>query len=299
MHVAASKLKGVHDFRNFAKLDVCNVSNFVREIEEANVIVFEGEIDSEYATYMLEIKGNAFLWHQIRCIMSILFLIGEGKEEVSVIDCLLNIDKEPARPDYSMALDAPLVLHECNFNALNFTAQPKVMWDLTSHFSSLLHQQLIAVARTKNALRSIECMKVRSGDAHNFKLGLLENPYNDKKMKTSDEDKGTSSSSSSSASDISMEVKWLEVLKDLQASNINPPIISQSTCTGSSNGYVKLMNRNRNDSYQQRCSQLTGTKKERLKRHLQLREENKDTEFFSAMRNEGDVTSVNRHSNSS
>ena len=53
--------------------------------------------------------------------------------------------------------------------------------------------------------------------------------------------------------------------------------------------YVKLLSRNRNDSYEKRCSQLTGTKKERLKRHLQLKEENKDSDFFSSMRNEGGV----------
>ncbi len=34
--------------------------------------------------------GKAYLWHQIRCIMAVLFLIGEGKEEPEVITQLLG-----------------------------------------------------------------------------------------------------------------------------------------------------------------------------------------------------------------
>ena len=34
--------------------------------------------------------GKAYLWHQIRCIVSILFLVGEGREEPEVISELLG-----------------------------------------------------------------------------------------------------------------------------------------------------------------------------------------------------------------
>jgi tRNA pseudouridine38/39 synthase len=30
------------------------------------------------------IKGSAFLWHQVRCMVSVLFLIGQGLESPSV-----------------------------------------------------------------------------------------------------------------------------------------------------------------------------------------------------------------------
>ena len=36
------------------------------------------------------IKGSAFLWHQVRCIMSILFLIGNGQEEIELINEMLD-----------------------------------------------------------------------------------------------------------------------------------------------------------------------------------------------------------------
>lgn len=45
--------------------------------------------------YVLTIKGKAFLWHQIRCIMAILFLIGQNKEEPVVINELLDISENP------------------------------------------------------------------------------------------------------------------------------------------------------------------------------------------------------------
>lgn len=45
--------------------------------------------------YIIKIKANAFLWHQIRCIMGILLLIGLEREDVSIIDELLNVEKNP------------------------------------------------------------------------------------------------------------------------------------------------------------------------------------------------------------
>jgi tRNA pseudouridine38/39 synthase len=67
MTTAAELLVGEHDFRNLAKLDVLNVSNFVRTVISARIVPFNSspttDLCSKYAVYMLEIKGNAFLWH--------------------------------------------------------------------------------------------------------------------------------------------------------------------------------------------------------------------------------------------
>ena len=289
MRHAAKKMEGTHDFRNFAKLDIGNVSNFVREIETADILPYEGDEGCQFSTFMLEIKGNAFLWHQIRCIMAVLFLIGEGKEEVSIVDQLLDVEREPAKPDYAMASDAPLVLNECYFNNLQFSYQPRVLWDLSVHFNAILNQQLIAVARTKNALKSLENMMVRDSDAKDLKLSLFDNNVDklkskNKKMKTVSSSYLSPLSSSSHASKL---IRWHDLLHELQTEGINPYNSVHSSINGSR--YIRLLNRSRNDTYEKRCSQLTGTKKERLKRHLQLKEENKDTDFFSVMRSEGSV----------
>ena len=40
--------------------------------------------DDEYEMCVVTVKGMAFLWHQIRCMVAILFLIGQNLEEPEV-----------------------------------------------------------------------------------------------------------------------------------------------------------------------------------------------------------------------
>ena len=39
---------------------------------------------------VLTIVGKAFLWHQIRCIVAVLFRVGSGLESPDVIDQLVS-----------------------------------------------------------------------------------------------------------------------------------------------------------------------------------------------------------------
>ncbi|CAG9861302.1 unnamed protein product [Phyllotreta striolata] len=130
MREASSKLVGVHDFRNFCKMDVGNgVTEFTRNIME----IFIEQLEKNAGVYdicVINIKAKAFLWHQIRCIMGILFLIGEGKEEPEVIDELLNIDKYPRKPEYSMANEVPLNLYHCEYDNINWNYDLEVMQQL-------------------------------------------------------------------------------------------------------------------------------------------------------------------------
>ncbi|XP_017470922.1 PREDICTED: tRNA pseudouridine(38/39) synthase isoform X2 [Rhagoletis zephyria] len=116
------------DFRNFCKMDVNNgVTNYIRQIFKASVRRCEVEQNNKnaedgYAMYMLEIRANAFLWHQIRCIMAVLLLIGEGKEQPEVIDELLDVQKNPCKPQYTPAIGLPLNLFHCEYR--KHTIQP-------------------------------------------------------------------------------------------------------------------------------------------------------------------------------
>jgi tRNA pseudouridine38/39 synthase len=67
--------------------------------------------------YSFNVKGSAFLWHQIRHMVAVLFLVGQGLESPSVVTELLDIEANPGRPGYVMAHDAPLVLWDCIFPA--------------------------------------------------------------------------------------------------------------------------------------------------------------------------------------
>ena len=119
MKTACNYLTGTHDFRNLCKMDIAHVSNFIRIIYTCNIILYtKNKENSEYNIYMLEINGIAFLWHQIRCIMAVLLLIGQNYESPEVILYLLDIEKCIAKPDYNMAGELPLVLHHCGFERL-------------------------------------------------------------------------------------------------------------------------------------------------------------------------------------
>lgn len=71
---------------------------------------------SGYDICELTITGQAFLWHQIRCIVAILFLIGQGLEKPSIILELLDVDRHARKPQYTMAAEFPLILFDCAYD---------------------------------------------------------------------------------------------------------------------------------------------------------------------------------------
>ena len=133
MKAGCKELIGLHDFRNFCKVDASKqLTNFNRrifhaDIEEVSPLSIPSFLShsalqtSSSASpvppkmYSFTLHGSAFLWHQVRSIVAILFLIGQGLEAPSLIPSLLDIESNPRRPKYEMASDAPLVLWDCIF----------------------------------------------------------------------------------------------------------------------------------------------------------------------------------------
>ena len=122
MRKAAGYLLGDHDFRNFCKLDVQKqLINFSRRIAKAEIVPYEGlPANKESKMWMLELHGTAFLWHQVRCMMAILFLVGQKLEEPEIVRDLLDMEKYPTKPEYEMAHDVPLVLYDTVFDGLEW-----------------------------------------------------------------------------------------------------------------------------------------------------------------------------------
>lgn len=164
MHEAAQSLVGVHNFQNFCKIDVENVINFVREIFFAKIELFYESTNKDESMYMLELQGIAFLWHMVRCIMAVLFLIGEHKESKEIVTKLLDVESLPSKPQYMMAADFPLVLHECGFDRLRIHWQANVVWSLTKHFEEVLDRHAVAMARARNSLNTLKSCQVRRKD---------------------------------------------------------------------------------------------------------------------------------------
>ncbi|KAL4809980.1 pseudouridylate synthase 3 [Aspergillus unguis] len=149
MREAAKYFEGVHDFRNFCKVDTSKqIENFQRIIYKADIELLdprsnplgyvnrpdfqalEHPVEHDPAeiqtsgppgsqVYVFDLQGSAFLWHQVRHMVGILFLVGQGLEPPSVVRDLLDVSKHPRKPMYEMASDAPLVLWDCFFPEQN------------------------------------------------------------------------------------------------------------------------------------------------------------------------------------
>ncbi|KAG0273950.1 tRNA pseudouridine synthase 3 [Linnemannia exigua] len=139
MRTAAVKFLGTHDFRNFCKYDASKtIENYDRTIHEISIDTvpehsFPAKPSREF--YQLTLKGSAFLWHQVRCMMSVLLSIGQGLEEPEVIDQLMDVKQCPAKPNYDMASDLPLVLYDCHFENIEWQYQTEV--DLVNDITPL------------------------------------------------------------------------------------------------------------------------------------------------------------------
>ncbi|KAI1398072.1 pseudouridine synthase [Hypoxylon fuscum] len=154
MRQAAKKFEGLHDFRNFCRVDPGKLNiNFERRVFESDIVevkdaqtalpyldhdefkppsisefgLEEGSTQKLPKVYYFHVRGTAFLWHQIRCMVSVLFMVGQGLEDPSITEKLLDIEAEPRRPNYQLADEVPLVLWDCLFpraekpeNALNW-----------------------------------------------------------------------------------------------------------------------------------------------------------------------------------
>lgn len=71
-----------------------------------------------YEMCVATIEGQAFLWHQVRAVMAVLFLVGEGKERPDIVATLLDVQTHPRKPQYSLASDFPLSLWSVEFSGV-------------------------------------------------------------------------------------------------------------------------------------------------------------------------------------
>lgn len=123
MRQAAAYFLGPHNFRNFCKLDPSkNILNYERTVAQLDIHPVSGPDCSGLGPgmdiYELNLRGTAFLWHQVRCMMAVLFLVGQRLESPEIVRELLDVSRYPARPEYLMASELPLVLYDCEFEGV-------------------------------------------------------------------------------------------------------------------------------------------------------------------------------------
>ncbi|CAN4122161.1 unnamed protein product [Withania somnifera] len=159
METAAEKFLGEHDFRNFCKMDAGNVHNYRRHIITFEILPFNDSYKADQLMIM-KIKGSAFLWHQIRCMVAILFLIGQGLESPDVIDALLDIERTPRKPQFLMAPEIPLVLQSCEFEGLKFICSSDTKQALNEHLERECRSYKLQSAIFHEALLNSSCVEI-------------------------------------------------------------------------------------------------------------------------------------------
>ncbi|XP_037482445.1 uncharacterized protein LOC119361242 [Triticum dicoccoides] len=102
--------------------------------------------------WFMNIRGSAFLWHQVRCMVAVLFLVGQGLESPSVVDSLLDITRTPRKPQYTMALELPLILRFCLFDRVSFMCSSNASQALIEHMKDEYHQYMLQAVIFDEAL---------------------------------------------------------------------------------------------------------------------------------------------------
>ncbi|XP_076307098.1 tRNA pseudouridine(38/39) synthase isoform X2 [Tachypleus tridentatus] len=157
MEEAAQYLVGEHDFRNLCKMDVGNgVVNYNRNILQAIISPLTPSSDKGYQLFELTVVGQAFLWHQIRCITAILFLVGQGKEKPTIILDLLDVKQHPRKPQYTMAAELPLVLFDCQFPDVQWQYDTDGLNSLIRHLQNHWTNHCIRTTIIKQMLTDLE-----------------------------------------------------------------------------------------------------------------------------------------------
>lgn len=120
MRQAARLMIGRHDFRNFCKFDAdATKGNTERVMLDCDVAP-ACAADSG-GLHVVTVRGQAFLYHQVRCMVAVLLEIGRGTERVELVERMLRrvgdarggvIDP---KPQYMWAPEHPLVLWDIDY----------------------------------------------------------------------------------------------------------------------------------------------------------------------------------------
>lgn len=300
---------GKHDFRNFCKMNVKEVDNFERVILQGKVIMsskvsqdrwpyneyigtgnecrYDNETSPEYRQVCyFEIIGQAFLWHQIRCIVSILFMIGKGLESPDLVKKLLDVKSIEGKPSYPFGPELPLVLHKCEYENVRFGHSVKNLWKVTCDLESKWEEIVLAAERIKNGILSLRYeAEVHRDDLHDFVCNILNEM--DQKMKKQN-NCGETLRKLPSDSDNST-LYWNDAIKYIKEQTGLKPDVSGPIVQF----HIPLLDRCRGTTYEQKIDMLLSEQDSLTKRRYEECQKKKevsqgiDDTFYKNMFREG------------
>ena len=173
MRAAASHLLGTHDFRHVCKPDVPAVVNYVRTLTRLDVDEWpvsvggggDGAAPSPHPSVapprrftgvVLTVSGNAFLWHQIRCVAALLLMVGRGQEGAAAIGRLVDLAATPRRPQYNPAPPDPLLLTGASFPGLVWRRSERGLDGARRGVRALLRDSLQRTALLSDAAAALD-----------------------------------------------------------------------------------------------------------------------------------------------
>ena len=158
----ASKLFcGLHDFRNFGKINGDKPTTLLRRIDEFEIVVNDSSVDPFHMCYA-QVKGSGFLYHQVRNMMAVLYLIGAGLEEENVITTLLDVEANERKPSYVLADAEPLVLYKTYYGGIRWRVSREAMNLLTRHLYRYWHESAVRSKMSFELLSLFESDRARS-----------------------------------------------------------------------------------------------------------------------------------------
>ena len=136
---------GEHNFRNFCKTDE-SVRTYDRRVTACYIEAAGGEACAsaggpDGGLYAINVLGSAFLWHQVRCMASVLFSAARGDLGPPDVRRFLDLEAQPCRPSYTMAREEPLLLFRCAFGGEDgeaFSASENAKAKLREHLTAML-----------------------------------------------------------------------------------------------------------------------------------------------------------------
>uniref|UniRef100_H2YEI4 tRNA pseudouridine synthase n=1 Tax=Ciona savignyi TaxID=51511 RepID=H2YEI4_CIOSA len=143
MNDAAKRFCGLHDFRNFGKVNVVNCVNYVRRIEHFDIMspLPSDNLTNPYQICYARIIGSGFIYHQVRSMMAVLYLIGIGLENSDVITQLLDIETHPKKPWFGLVKPQSLVLFDSLYDNIQWrvseTSAVRFLENIQSYWSDL------------------------------------------------------------------------------------------------------------------------------------------------------------------
>jgi tRNA pseudouridine(38-40) synthase len=130
MSSAATMFIGEHNFFNFCKIDPSKgpQQGFNRNVLHCSIEPVRPQAGAPHPLdmFVFNVKATAFLWHQVRAMVAILFRVGDGIDSPAVVAAMLQPGRFRDKPNYSIAADDALLLWDCEFprGVLQWRADP-------------------------------------------------------------------------------------------------------------------------------------------------------------------------------